>query len=112
MDSPGGPKASFGFVAEVEDGVSRGHFNYVGGLHINGDVALVYFVNAATHTNLPFTVAVTTNAEGQGRLGLLIGTTSLPGAIVNEGEHDDPVVLSLPPDLVTPAYLGRRCAGP
>ena len=35
--------------------------------------------------NVPFTVAVTTNAEGQGTLGLLIGTTNLPGATVNEG---------------------------
>jgi hypothetical protein len=73
MDSPGGPKASFGFVAEVDGGVSRGHFNYVGGLHINGDVALVYFVNAVTHTmkfrgtdtkrGCTFDVTVTDNGE-------------------------------------------------
>lgn len=35
--------------------------------------------------SVPFTVTVTTNAEGQGTLGLVIGSTSLPTATVNEG---------------------------
>ena len=35
--------------------------------------------------NVPFTVTVTTNQEGRGTLGLVLGLTSLPAATVNEG---------------------------
>jgi hypothetical protein len=34
---------------------------------------------------VPFTVTVTTDANDQGSLGLVIGPTSLPSAVVNEG---------------------------
>jgi hypothetical protein len=35
--------------------------------------------------NVPFIVAITTNADDQGTLALTIGLTSLPAATVNEG---------------------------
>ena len=35
--------------------------------------------------NVPFTVTITTDAEGKGTVALKLGTTSLPTATVNEG---------------------------
>ncbi|MCA1708765.1 MAG: hypothetical protein LC808_37990, partial [Actinobacteria bacterium] len=86
MDDAYGQNASFGFNAQIKNGVSSGHFNYVDhvtGLHINGKVELVYFVDAATRTikfrgtdsktGCQFDVTVTDKAEpgaNQDRFGL------------------------------------------
>ena len=42
---------------------------------------------------VPFTVTVTTDANDQGSLGLVIGTTTLPSAVVNDGT----MTISAPP---------------
>jgi hypothetical protein len=35
--------------------------------------------------NVPFAAAVTTNAQGYGTLGLVLGATTLPAATINQG---------------------------
>jgi len=35
--------------------------------------------------DVPFTATITTDADGQGTIGLVIGLTTLPNAVVNEG---------------------------
>lgn len=47
--------------------------------------------------NVPFTATVSTNAEDQGSLGLVIGGTTLPDATVDAGS----MTISVPP-IVTP----------
>ena len=49
-------------------------------------------------TAIPFTVTVTTGANDQGALGLVIGAASLPAADVNDGT----LTISAPPTPPAP----------
>jgi hypothetical protein len=70
---------------EINGKVSAGSIGSGGTATLSGACSLDLGDGNLPLLNVPFTVAVTTNAEGRGALGLVIGATSLPAATVNEG---------------------------
>jgi hypothetical protein len=70
---------------EINGKVSAGSVGPGGTATFSGACSLDLGDGNLTLQSVPFTVAVTTNAEGLGTLGLRIGTTSLPAATLNEG---------------------------
>jgi hypothetical protein len=72
-------------VITVEANITAGHISASGVANVSGMSAVDMGDGSAPVTGVPFTLAVTPNASGQGSLVLVVDTTALPAVLVMQG---------------------------
>lgn len=84
-------------VITVEATIIAGHISASGVANVSGVSAVDMGDGSAPVTGVPFSLAVTPNASGQGSLVLVVDTTALPAVVVLQGGVTLPVCT--PPEV-------------